>query len=458
MNTLVWSAVLQWSRVAMNAAVFLIAARFLTLVEIGVFATAFAPVQIIQAVQRSGFADSGILSSRDPSRLNTFAFISFASGVVLAVLVFALSLRVPAPVSSMMQALSVIPLMNGLALPSEASLRRQFRIRTLALRTLAAQLLAACTALWLFQIGFGLWCLAAFVLANAAIGALLSMALGRIWPRSLPKLSHLATKFPTIGRLAARDLANNATLPVLQFALGLCLGLPAAGAFQIASRFLTLIDAVAISPIRFLVLPKLADSVSSENLAHRTLTLLRQTATAAFLVYPCAIIAGPDILRTVIGDLNGNTASQLLPYFCLLGLMNSVAMPLNQALVASGHAGVTLARAISTLIISLTFALPGLTSSVLAVTAALPLATGIVLVFFVAKALVVLPFRYSELRVAVAAPCLFGVTAVVATGVGLGLFPDLPPLFRLTVNILGVSAIYAGLMTLAHVQTRPMPG
>ena len=45
MSVPAWSTLLQWSRLGVNAALFLIVARFLTLAEIGAFATAFAPVR-----------------------------------------------------------------------------------------------------------------------------------------------------------------------------------------------------------------------------------------------------------------------------------------------------------------------------------------------------------------------------------------------------------------------------
>ena len=56
-----WSFVLSWSRVGINAALFLAATRVLTLAEIGMFATAFAPIRLLQAVQKAGVSDAVVL-------------------------------------------------------------------------------------------------------------------------------------------------------------------------------------------------------------------------------------------------------------------------------------------------------------------------------------------------------------------------------------------------------------
>jgi len=56
-----WSFALQWSRVGINAGLFLIAARFLTLAEIGAFATVFAPIRLTQGLHKAGIGESVII-------------------------------------------------------------------------------------------------------------------------------------------------------------------------------------------------------------------------------------------------------------------------------------------------------------------------------------------------------------------------------------------------------------
>jgi O-antigen/teichoic acid export membrane protein len=441
MTTTGWSFVLQWSRLGVNAVLFFVAARYLSLAEIGVFATAFAPVRLMQGLQKSGIGDAGVLIRPDPDRINALATLSFALGTVAALILACLSTLMPQQVGPALLALSALPLLTGLAAPSEAVLRQDLRIRALALRTVFAQGISTAIALWVLAEGWGFWALVVFAILNAALTTAVSLALAGIWPRRLPGLTALWRDLPLIGRLALRDLATTATQPILQFALGVFVGLPAAGAFQIAARLLGLIDALAISPIRFLALPRLT---RSEAPSACTLTTLHNTALLACFVYPGAIVAGPDLVILVIGPDNGAPVLALLPAFCILGLLNALAMPITQALTASGHTGLTLIRAMATLALSLLLAVPTLGTSLPLTAAMLPLAAALILLPYVLTAARVLQISIAQTACALRVPTLCGLTTVLLLVTTTHALPNLPPLIALIAKITAGTLVYLG--------------
>ncbi|WP_171052678.1 oligosaccharide flippase family protein [Ruegeria sediminis] len=382
MSTTFWSAVLQWSRLGVNAGLFLVAARYLSLAEIGAFATAFAPVRLVQGTLRAGLGDIAILRAEPQDALIALsAAVGLIAGLALAVT----GLMLPPSVGTMMAVLSPIPLIQGLAQPSEAHLRRTLRLRALALRTLAAQTAAAAVALLALAQGAGPWSLAVFALANTALTAALSLWLAPIRLGTCPKRGEIRALLPDALRLSLRDLAGNATLPLLQLAVGACLGLPAAGAFQIASRVLGLIDALAIAPLRYVALPRFT-GLQPRALRGALARNLRQSAGIACIVYPAVAVAAPDLLVVAVGSEHAEAAAPLMPAFCLAGLLAALAMPLNQALSASGHIRLTLNRNLATLVLTLTLALPGLSHSLTATVWALPGASSLVLIWYLKTA------------------------------------------------------------------------
>jgi O-antigen/teichoic acid export membrane protein len=88
--TLFWSGVLQWARVGVNAVVFLLLSRWLTLSEIGAVAAAQAPVLILQAILTATIPDFVVQEvGLDRRRLSTLFWLSMAVGAGSVLLLIA---------------------------------------------------------------------------------------------------------------------------------------------------------------------------------------------------------------------------------------------------------------------------------------------------------------------------------------------------------------------------------
>jgi len=457
MTQTAWSTLLQWSRLGANAALFLIVARHLTLAEIGAFATAFAPIRLVQVVHKSGIAEAYIVSDKGTKTQNAFLFLSVTFGLIFTVALALAALILPDTVAPLMVPLSLVPLLYGLSAIPEATLRSTLRIKALALRTLFAQALAAALALAALTAGWGAFSLVVFALTNAGTSALISIVLVPLHPTALPSRAAIHAALPDILRISASGLTGSATQPLLQLAVGAMLGLPAAGAFQIVARVLGLLDALAISPIRYIALPRFSALAGSPTLPTAVLHSLRQTSLIAALIYLGALATAPDILTIAVGPAHAASAAPLLPAFCLLGLTGALTMPLNQSLIAIGQSRLPLYRALATLFLTAALAAPVLTLSPLATAATLPLAATLVLVAYFRIALPHLQLEARTALMAIAPPLLAGALMAIALCTAAPSLQDLSPLLRLSIKAgLGTGFYAALLMALNGLPGRPV--
>lgn len=380
MSTRWWSFVLQWSRVGINAALFLIATRFLTLAEIGAFATAFAPIRMTQGLHKAGICESVIILGRSQRRQDALFAISLVTGLIITLTLAAIAVTAQAP---LLLALSMIPLIHGIGAVSEGILRQSLRLRALALRTLASQSAAAALALWMLLHGAGAWALVGFAVANATLTAGLSLHLARWRPATLPAWRYQALIWPKTAQIAARDFLTAALIPLTQLAVGLALGLPAAGAFQIATRVLSLIDALTLAPLRFIALPQLRGPHFRSALADH----LRLSASLAVWIWAGTCVAAPQVLALLIGPEHAATAAPVLVGLGGFGLLSALTMPIHQALTAQGHTGLMLKRAAMLLALGAICTLPALAFSATSVAVALSTAALLTTLWLLTRAL-----------------------------------------------------------------------
>jgi len=457
MTQAAWSVLLQWSRLGVNAALFLIVARYLTLAEIGAFATAFAPIRLLQVVHKSGIADAYLVSDKGESQRSAFFTLSVSLGLSFTAILGLSALILPDPIAHLMAALCPVPLIIGLSAIPEATLRADLRIKALALRTLIAQLFAAALALLALNAGWGAASLVVFALINALVTAIISIALARVFPTSLPTRPALRAALPDITHISARDLAGGATLPLMQLAVGAVLGLPAAGAFQIAARILSLLDALAISPIRYITLPHFAALVETPSLSVAVLRSLRLTSLIASFVYFGAMVVSADLLTISVGPAHTQITAPLLPAFCLLGLVGALAMSLNQSLTAIGHTRLTLYRALANLMLTALLAIPALMLSTTAAAAILPLAATLVLTIYARVALPILGINRRAALMAIAPALLAGALMAISLTTAEVSLRNLPPMLRLVFKIgLGAGFYSALILALNSLPRRPV--
>jgi len=438
-----WSFVLQWSRVGVNAALFLVATRFLSLAEIGLFATAFAAFRMTQGFHKAGIVETIVVRGTTQMRLETLFALSVGTGLGLSLVFAAVGLSSSQP---LVLTMALIPFANGLGAVSEGLLRRRLNIRALAIRTAAVQSAAALGALWILTLGYGVWALVFFAVANATLAAFVSIALARWRPRRLGDKRLLPSLVRPIWQITARDFAGSGLLPVTQLAVGGVLGLTAAGAFQIATRMLGLLDALTLAPLRFVALPQLAKA-GVTHLAANFATHMRATVGLAAWVWAGTWIAAPDILTLAVGAEHADAATGPLRALCLFGMTAAVLMPVNQALTARGHAGLVLTRTFVKCALAAAFVLPALWVSPIMVAHALSAGAILSGIWYLGRALPTLGLTFEALLPALR-PLVSGVAMMLLLSPMAAALSDLSSVERLAALCLSGSALYALLLWL----------
>jgi succinoglycan exporter len=441
-----WSAVLQWARFGVNAAVFLIVARFLDLAEIGAFAAAFAPVRLVQVVHRAGIMDATVVAGPAEDRRTALFMLSMIGGVLAGLGFAAAGLAFGGVTGAYLLALSPLPLVAGLSAVAEGILRHDLRIRALALRTLTAQSVAAGAAFWALAAGWGAVSLVVFALVAGVLTGVISVAMAGWRPRKLAAgqslWSAMRAELALVLRLSLRDLAANAPVPILQVAIAAVWGLSAAGAFQIAARMIALLDTLALAPLRYITLPRFSRT-RADAIGRIAAESLRQSAGIGAFVYPGAALAAFEIAALAAGPVHAGTVAPYFAVLCLSGLTAALAMPFNQGLTATGQAALTLHRALWTLAASLALALPTILLSPVLAAAALPAGALLAFIPYVRKAMPLLSLSPALLLRALRVPALssaFMCGALVLSG---PLLPELSVIASLLAKVVLGGAVFA---------------
>ena len=332
----IWASAVQWARVGIGGAVFLIAARSLPLAEIGAFAMAAAPLRFLQVIHKGGIEDAAVVTAPEDrvslaalQRLSLCA--GLGSGLVALALAPALDRVAPgAGIGAVVAALAPASLAHGIGAVADGMLRRAGLFRALAMRTFAGQLVAAALALWALVAGLGLWALVLFTLAQAGIAAALSLAMAG-WPGGPVQKGALRAAAARVTPLAARVLVGAVVQPLLQVAIGATAGLAAAGVWQVALRVVGLLEAVTVVPLRFVALPRLAAGSAAD---------LRGLVTAASLagvwVMGGTALAAPALMAALMGA-PGAEVVPVLRILCAGAVAGGGIAVLYQALIGAGR-------------------------------------------------------------------------------------------------------------------------
>ncbi|PZX10360.1 O-antigen/teichoic acid export membrane protein [Palleronia aestuarii] len=356
----VWSIILQWSRFGLNTIVFLILARWLSLAEIGAFAIAFAPINLIQNVQRTGFSDTIVQGDTEPGPFtDTIFWMSATFGFALSLCLFGLSFVIGPIVSNeaagtYLAAMAVIPLLVGIAAVPEGLIQQRLEIRTLALRATVSLTIAGAIALWFGHAGYGGWALTGFAIVNAVVSTILVVALVRWVPSSGLRVDMARQVLPILGAILGRGLAIHATMPLLQLMVGAGLGPVAAGAFQIAQRFFNLAATVALTPLKFAALPVFVqvrgDVTRLRRVVIETAGLVSLVASP---VYLGLLALSPLLLPLAVGETNGTASVATSQALLLIGGHVGLYAIFTQSLTAIGRSDIALRWSVGVFVLNM---------------------------------------------------------------------------------------------------------
>lgn len=305
-----WSVVLAWSRLAINAGLLLILARWLDPADLGAVglagALALALATPIATAVSDAVVRAGPFEARAALRLAVCLGLAGSVGLLVGFLL-ALGLFGPSALILYGIGLAPLPLITALGAVPEGLARAGLKLKRLALRTTLAQVSAAGLALWLGAHGWGGWALVIFTLTAAMMSTLLVtlLASGNKWPRHEPASPRLKAD---IRRIGLRNAAKSAAMPLLLALVIAMLGAASGGILYVALRLATLLSAALLMPAQSFALPLFAARSGGKDELVSALAAVSLVSAPAYL--GVAAVAGP-LLGLMLADMSEQAAPVL---------------------------------------------------------------------------------------------------------------------------------------------------
>lgn len=304
---LAWAYAMDGGRQVITSVMMLVLAVILGPEAYGLIAMALVYILFLELLLKQGMA-AAVVQRQDLRgvHLDSAFWMVMAMSVVLSIASVSLSgwwatvNRTP-ELRPIIVALSTTVPLQGLVVVQEAILRRNFRFRSLALRSNLSALLGGALGISLALAGFGVWSLVAQQIGTALIAVVVLWAVSDWRPRL--RFSTTAARqllgFSTgslLGSLGA--FVNNKVDALL---IGLLFGPLAVGLYRLTTRVVELVIGVTIRALMSVSLPELSREQTDPERFKQS--LLRLLSVSAILSIPAlgVLVGSSDAVLGAIG-------------------------------------------------------------------------------------------------------------------------------------------------------------
>ena len=303
-----WTILDNWGRQLLQLLVFVIIARLLVPADFGLVALAMVFVALAQLFVDQGLGDA-LVQRRELTKahVDTAFWAALALGVVLAVV----GLLAAGPIAALLnepelqpvlQALSLVFILSGLAAIPMAILQRELRFRSLALRTIFSLAGGGALGIAMALMGYGVW---ALVGQQLTTGVLSVVALWWASPWR-PGLTFSRRHFRELigfgANVVGSDLLHYLTRYSDKFLVGTVLGTVPLGIYAVGYRILDAASALLVGIARKISFPALARvQHEPERLARAYFRMTRITAALVLPGYIGLALVAPELIRLVFG-------------------------------------------------------------------------------------------------------------------------------------------------------------
>jgi PST family polysaccharide transporter len=374
-----WSLVETAGGQATSLLVFILLARLLAPDEFGVFALAGVFVTFLQLFMEQGFAAAIVhRKTLDPEHLDTAFVVAVVSGLVLAAICV-----VAAPLAGWFyDSPGLVPIVRGLALTlpingfrtvPAALLSKRLHFKSLALRTLTANVAGGVVGIGMALAGYGVWSLVGYQIANVAAGVA-SLWHATDWrPRARFSMKHY------------RDLAtfgvNIVGVNLLSFAfrrsddllIGYYLGAGPLGFYTVGARVIRVMVEVLTATVTKVAFPAFASIQDDRDRVRRSYrAAIRYAGAVSLPAFVGVAVLAPDVLRVLFGQRWEATAP-VLQILALRGIRESVLRFNQSVFLGLGRPGWRLVMSLLNTVVSVAavwIALAALHGGIVAVAAA----------------------------------------------------------------------------------------
>lgn len=338
-----WSGLQNWGSQAGSFIIFLILARLLTPEAFGLVALSNVLINFMQIFLNQGFAQVLIqkqnLESRD---INTVFWTQVFTGTLLTTITFTSAIllskifRQPFLIP-ILQVLSLLFIINAFSQIQAALLRRDFKFKIMAIRSLLGILIAGIVGVGMAFLGYGVWSLVGQQLTYELMGVIVLWTASNWrpkWEFSWAALRSLLLFSINVLGYKLVEFFNQRTDNLL---IGYFLGEVALGYYAISHRILEVMTQLLIGTLNQVALPTFSRLQSdTQGFIAAYYRVTQFTSLIAFPVFFAVIILSPELVVSLFGQKWTN-AIPILQIIPLAGMLRAITVFQRSAFVALGQ-------------------------------------------------------------------------------------------------------------------------
>lgn len=338
-----WSGLQNWGSQAGSLIIFLILARLLTPEAFGLVALSNVLINFMQIFLNQGFAQVLIQKQDLESReINTVFWTQLLTGFFLTTITFTSAILISKIFQQpflipILQVLSLVFVINAFIQTQVALLRRYFKFKIMAIRSLVGIIIAGIVGVGMALLEAGVWSLVGQQLTYELTGVIV------LWTASnwRPKLEFSLATLRSVLHFSINVLGyklveffNQRTDNLL---IGYFLGEAALGYYGISHRILEVMSQLLIGTLNQVALPtfsRLQDN--SQKLIEAFYRVTQFTSLIAFPVFFAFMILSPELVISLFGQ-KWTDAIPILQIIPLVGILRAITVFQRSAFVALGQ-------------------------------------------------------------------------------------------------------------------------
>ena len=329
-SSIFWTSFQDVFQRLMTLLVFLVLARLLKPEDFGLVALASAFIVFVELFIRVGFAEAIVQRENlEDGHMDTAFWVIFGLGIVLTLVSIALSSVIAnqfdyVQMGAVLRWLSFTIVLISLTRIQEAILRRQFKFRALAVRTLIAGFCGGVIGMVMAFGGMGVWALVAQQLVEASVGLIVLWTSSHWRPGLKVSANHFRDLYGFGVNMMGVQIMHFLDQQANRLIIGYFLGTTALGYFTVAQRLILIVQQVVGKNVVNVLFPTF--SRMHGDTERLKLAFLGSTRLIALVQYPIFIflvIAGPEVIQVVFGD-KWAPSSRVIQYLALGALFQSV--------------------------------------------------------------------------------------------------------------------------------------
>lgn len=356
-NSTAWMSIAASGMSIVSFLVFIVISRILAPNEIGLAVFAILVVEVGKIIINAGLTQA-IVQRKEWAQ--DYASTCFYLNIIGAILFIALVLIIGAPLTRIfyspaavpvLQALSIIFLIEAVKIVHEGKLRREFQFKTIAIRTIVASVASGIVGVALALKGYGVWALVAQQITGHLLVSAITLYSANWWPSFTLQIERAREALSFSTPLMFSQLVNSLATTILDFMVGIILGPISLAVYRIGGRALFIMQDIIVRPFEQTALPALARMKDSNERAQATLRMMRMSNFIIVPIFFGVSAVASDFIQLAFG-VKWQNSGDLMTWLAIGSAPLLIRFQVNAALIAQGASQWIMATTLITLLLT----------------------------------------------------------------------------------------------------------